>query len=71
MEKVTEVELKLDGYYLHPEAKKTICHIKSTTQTPCKGKLVPLISGNTYILFCERHAQVIDGFGWTRYPWTK
>jgi hypothetical protein len=54
MDKITEVELKLDGIHLHPLSKTAkgcipSCIFKSLLpqQTECGGELVPMIDPNS------------------------
>jgi hypothetical protein len=66
MDKITEVELALDGYHLHPASKLWGSQCFFETLSPvCETELVPLILHKYYVMACKTHAKELDGNGWT------
>jgi hypothetical protein len=76
MDKITEVELRLDGFHLHPDAEswKGHCYFGTLQSSLCEGKpvppneLVPITYEDYYVLVCKGHVRVLVGKGrWTLY----
>jgi hypothetical protein len=68
MDKVTEVEIRLDGYHLHPTIQRTIGTSKCAADfAMCEGKLTPMVYKDVYVMVCEKHSKHFVDNGWKAY----
>jgi hypothetical protein len=70
MNKVTEVELKLDGFYSAYSNSKDRCFFQ-ISHGDCKGKLVVIIDPDRivdyFLTTCEFHLETFTNAGWAVY----